>query len=83
MNEIYLGLKTLVNFVIDPLELLLADYGFDVPISIGFGGSEWFNINLDKIIIMVFVFITWFIFIRFFYKLIKGLFNLITRGWLN
>lgn len=83
MNGIYLGLKELVNFVIEPLELLLNDYGFDIPITLGFGNISWFTINLDQIIIMIFVFITWFIFIRAFYFLLKTLWNLITGGWLT
>lgn len=83
MNGIYLGLKQLINFVVEPLELILEDFGFDIPITMGIGQVEWFTINLDQIIIMIFVFITWFIFIRAFYSLLKMFWNLITRGWLT
>lgn len=84
MNGIYNGLMSLINFVVEPLEKILIDFGFDTyNISVGFGSIEWFNIPLDKIIIFIFVFIVWFIFISFFYKLLKKFFNVITFGWLR
>ncbi|MEM1974263.1 MAG: hypothetical protein QXN68_05695 [Thermoplasmata archaeon] len=83
MNNIYLGILSLVNFVVEPLELLLLNFGFDTYIiKVGFGSIEWFSIPLDRIIIFVFVFIVWYIFIRFVYRLFKKLFSFITGGFL-
>lgn len=70
--NIYNELKSLIDFFREPFIAVLKDVGiYDVPITLGMGSIEWFNISLGEITEAVLGLVIVFFFYRVIFRLIK------------
>lgn len=78
----YIHLKNLINFFIEPFIEFIKDLGIEEKtISIGFGSVTWFEFTLIDLTSFVLGFIVLFLFYKLLYVLLKAFLGLFFRGW--
>lgn len=78
----YIHLKDLINFFIEPFVEFLKDLGIETKtISIGFGSVTWFEFTLIDLVSLVLGFLVLFLFYKLIYILLKAFLGLFFRGW--
>lgn len=78
----YIHLKNLINFFIEPFVEFLKDLGIEeTTISIGFGSVTWFQFTLIDLVSLILGFIVLILFYKLIYILLKAFLGLFFRGW--
>lgn len=79
----YEGLKTMINFFVEPFLDLLTDLGLNEKIiKIGFGEVEWLNFTLLELTQLILSGLVIYLFMKLVYKIFMKLVKIISGGTL-
>lgn len=82
-KNMYEGLKTLINFFVEPFLDLLTDLGLGAKIiKVGFGEVEWLNFTLLELTELILSGLVIYLFMKLVYKIFKKLVKIISGGTL-